>query len=124
MAATHNSAQRLMLRHPRSSGAVLLALGSFILYTSVVSPIRDAHAGVERVEISTEGTGVGLALSIFGLTYALFGARFAPLFQPGSNQSKLPAYAFGIVMASLGLAGFYALKSYIASQGYVFQSGQ
>lgn len=73
-----------------------------------------------RIELSVKGTMVGVFLIVLGLTYLVFGARFARVFQPAAHQSKTPAYIAGVIIAFVGGIIYFALKAFLESKGYVF----
>jgi hypothetical protein len=122
MADSHNVVQRFMLKYPRPSGAVLVLLGAAFCYWMIIQPIHQAEAGAPEVGISLKGGMVGVILTVIGLIYVVFGARFARIFQPSAEESKAPAYTVGILFAIVGIGIYFALKSYLESKGYVVRS--
>jgi hypothetical protein len=122
MADSHNAVQQFMLKYPRPIGAVLGLLGAAFCYWMIVQPIQQAETGKPEIKLSLKGGTLGVVLIVFGLTYAVFGVRFARIFQPSAEESKAPAYTVGILLAILALGIYFALKSYLESKGYVFKS--
>jgi uncharacterized protein YjeT (DUF2065 family) len=119
MADSHNAVQRLMLKYPRPAGAILVLLGAAFCYWMIIQPIHQADAGKPEIEISLTGGTVGVILTVIGLVYVVFGARFARIFQPSAEESKAPAYTAGVLLAIVGIGIYFALKSYLESKGYV-----
>lgn len=122
MADSHNAAQKLMLKYPRPIGALLLLLGGGVFYESIVKPIQQAQAGAPEITIWQMGGVIAIALVIIGLTYTLFGAKFAKLFHPSSEESRAPSVIVSIVLAAVGLGAYFALETYLKGQGYVFMN--
>lgn len=122
MTGTRTASQEFMLKYPRPMGAALLLIGAGLFYGSIVKPIQQAQAGAAEISISMQGAAISIILVVIGLTYTLFGAKFAKLFQPSSEESMLPSIVVGIVLAAIGMGLFFALKAYVESQGYVFQN--
>jgi hypothetical protein len=120
MTNLHNPAQKLMLKYPRTSGALLFTLGVTVFYMMVILPMQKADEHASRVFISVKGSMVGIVLLVIGGTYLSFGSRFARIFQPSRVESKTPAYIAGIILCAIGLSVFLLLKSYIEAKGYVF----
>jgi uncharacterized protein YjeT (DUF2065 family) len=119
MADSHNEFQRFMLKYPRPVGAALALLGVGIFFEQVVRPIRQAGEGAREIEISTMGGTLSLVLVVLGLTYAIFGVRFARIFQPSAEESKAAAYMAGGLLGIVGLGIYLALKAYLESKGYI-----
>jgi hypothetical protein len=119
LAESHNAAQQFMLRYPRPVGVVLVLLGGLFCYWMIVQPIQQVEEGKHEIRISLAGAVISIVLVVFGLTYAIFGARFARLFQPAAEESKVPAYTVGALLALVGLGIYLVLKAYLESNGYV-----
>jgi threonine/homoserine/homoserine lactone efflux protein len=119
MADSHNEFQRFMLKYPRPVGAVFALLAVAIFFEEVVQPIRQAEAGAPEIQIWVSGGTVGLMLAVLGLTYVIFGVRFARIFQPSAEESKAPAYIAGGLLAIVGLGIYLTLKVYLESKGYI-----
>ena len=120
MADSHNAVQQFMLEFPRSVGAILALFGAALCYWMIYLPIQQAEEHAASIQLSLKGAMIGLMLTVIGLIYAIFGARFARIFQPSAEESKVPAYIVGTVLAVMGVGIYMALKSYLESKGYVF----
>jgi hypothetical protein len=121
MADSHNPAQKLVLQHPRVSGAAILAFGGVLCYLTVFQPLQEASAGAAKVEISAKGATAGVVLAVLGVSFLCFGLRCAKIFMPAAEESKKPAYIAGVVFAVIGLGIYFGLISYLQGCGYAFQ---
>jgi uncharacterized protein YjeT (DUF2065 family) len=118
MASSHTALQQLMLKHPRLSGAIAFLCGCGVVYWQLIMPIQQAQSGASRIEFSAKITMVGFVFMLLGLTYLIFGSRFAEILQPSAEQSKVPAYVVWTVVAIISLGINLKLQDYLKDKGY------
>ena len=121
MASSHTPAVQEILKQPRKFGAIFFLFGTGILYWRIILPIQQARSAAAQIDISVLMTMVGVAFTLMGLIYLVFGLRFASVVHPSEEQSKVPARIAGAVVVLLGLAIYYGLKTFLVARGYIFQ---
>jgi hypothetical protein len=119
MADSHNAFQRLMLNYPRRFGAVLALFGAVLCNCNLVLPIQQAVHGKSEIKISGKAGMLGVILTVFRLSYVVFGARSARIFQPSAQDSKVPTLTVGILLAIFSLLIYVGVTSYLERKGYV-----
>lgn len=110
--------RRLILEYPRRSGGVILIFGCVVFYFSLVRPLLQIDAGVERIEVVPAGIVLGTYFAIFGLSYVCFGSRFASVFQPEDREYTLWTYIVGGLLGVVAIALYFMLMAYLESRGY------
>lgn len=110
-----------MRAHPRVVGVIILLIGLVACYFLILSPIREAEIGVETITLSSKGVLLAILGLCMGLAQTVLGPLVAPIFWPREGESKLPAYATGVAVATVAFLIYLGIENYIIGLGYQFE---
>jgi hypothetical protein len=119
--ANPNPLEKYVLKYPRVYGAILTAIGSGVVYWTIVSPLQQAESGASEIWISSKGVMLGEFLLLFGLPCLAFGSPFLRMFPLNHEQPKTPVFYITVVMMVIvGIVSYDFLKKALEVKGYIF----
>jgi hypothetical protein len=117
-----NPLEKYVLKYPRAYGAILIAIGIGLFFWMIVSPLKDAEAGVSEIIISQKGVVVAEICLIIGLPSLAFGSHFVNRIPLSAEQPKTGVfYAIVAVGAIAAITTYHALKTTLEAKGYIFR---
>lgn len=119
-----NFLQQKVIEYPRVAGVIFILVGYYFIHTCIIEPYNDILNQVPEVRISFLGIFLGITFSVLGLTFLLFGNKFAHeiYMSPAdfSKRQKIVFYSIVSIISMVVVALFFLVVKWLALHGYAF----
>ncbi|MCV6613704.1 MAG: hypothetical protein OIF35_01925 [Cellvibrionaceae bacterium] len=105
-------------KYPRTTGAVITALGLTAIYFFLGRPLMSAQAGEASISISMKGSLIAIMFTVLGLLLLALGKHFVPLLKPEEGKLKAGTIVLIVFLAAAGIGAYLALEHLLAGYGY------
>jgi hypothetical protein len=117
----YNFLQKKAIEYPRVAGLIFILVGYYFLHTYIIESYNGILNQIPEVKISFWGIILGIIFPVFGLTFLLFGNKFAHvLFMDSSDLPKKQRILFYATLTIIIGALFFLVLKWFAFHGYTF----